>query len=253
VTSTSFSFIDLFAGIGGMRIGFESAGGACVLTCEIDDYAMETYRLNHSPGKGHKYVGDILSLKSNEIPKHDVLVAGFPCQPYSIAGLRKGLQDDRGAVFMEIIRILKDKKPKSFLLENVKGIMAHDKGATFDYMLSLLEGIGYHMRYQVLNSMEHANIPQNRERVFIVGFLNLESAKAFEFPKKMKLSKTIHSALEKRQVDSRFYYDDRFDCYDEIKKSVVSGETVYQWRQRDERRKKRLTRRHLHPDPKREP
>ena len=129
--SKGFTFIDLFAGIGGMRIGFEAAGGSCLLTCEIDDAALETYKLNYRPNHKHEYFGDICELQSKKVPKHDVLIAGFPCQPYSIAGLRKGLLDERGTVFMEIIRLLKDKKPKAFLLENVKGIMAHDKGATF--------------------------------------------------------------------------------------------------------------------------
>ena len=225
-----FRFIDLFAGLGGMRLGFEAAGGACVLTCEINEAAMATYKLNYSPDHKHVFVGDICELPSASIPKHEVLIAGFPCQPYSIAGLRKGLQDDRGTVFMEIIRILRDKKPKSFLLENVKGIMAHDKGATFTYMLSLLEELGYHMRYQVLNSMEHANVPQNRERVFIVGFLSKKSAEMFSFPKKIRLTRTIHSAIEREDVDSRFFYDDRYDCFSEIKEAVTSPDTVYQWR-----------------------
>jgi DNA (cytosine-5)-methyltransferase 1 len=230
VEKKSFTFIDLFAGIGGMRIGFERAGGQCVLTCEIDEAATETYRLNYQPNHGHVYAGDICALESRNVPKHDVLVAGFPCQPYSIAGLRKGLKDERGTVFMEILRILGDKKPKAFLLENVKGIMAHDKGATFKYMVSLLEELGYNLRFQVLNSMVHANVPQNRERVFIVGFRNKKAATAFVFPKEIKLTKTIHDLLEGREVDSRFFYDERYDCFDEIKKSLTSTDTVYQWR-----------------------
>jgi DNA (cytosine-5)-methyltransferase 1 len=225
-----FTFIDLFAGIGGMRLGFEAAGGICSLTCEIDESAIETYKLNYSPIHKHKFVGDICLLESCDVPKHDVLIAGFPCQPYSIAGLRKGLLDDRGKVFMEIIRILMDKKPKSFLLENVKGIMAHDKGSTFSYMISLLETCGYHMRYQVLNSMVHANIPQNRERVFIVGFRSKKAANDFKFPEPMKLKKTIHDALEDSIVDNRFYYDNRYECFEEIEQSVTSTDTIYQWR-----------------------
>jgi DNA (cytosine-5)-methyltransferase 1 len=230
VQAPNFRFIDLFAGIGGMRLGFEAAGGQCVLTCEIDDAAMETYRLNYQPGHDHIFAGDICELPSESILDHDVLVAGFPCQPYSIAGLRKGLQDERGTVFMEIIRILRDKQPKAFLLENVKGIMAHDKGATFGYMLSLLENLGYSMRYQVLNSMDHANVPQNRERVFIVGFLDQAAATSFKFPAAKRLTKTIHSALESGEVDSRYFYDGRYDCFEEIEKAVVSMDTIYQWR-----------------------
>jgi DNA (cytosine-5)-methyltransferase 1 len=226
----TFKFIDLFAGIGGMRIGFERAGGQCVLTCEINDAATETYRLNYQPNHDHVYVGDICALESKDVPSHDVLVAGFPCQPYSIAGLRKGLKDERGTVFMEILRILADKKPKAFLLENVKGIMAHDKGATFQYMVSLLEELGYNLRFQVLNSMVHANVPQNRERVFIVGFRSKKAAEAFNFPNEIKLTKTIHDLLESREVDPRYFYDKRYDCFDEIKKSLTSPDTLYQWR-----------------------
>lgn len=176
-----FTFIDLFAGIGGMRLGFESAGGRCVLTSEIDAFAVETYSLNYSPDHPHKYFGDICKIKSADVPKHDVLIAGFPCQPYSIAGLRKGLKDERGTVFMEIIRILKDKKPKAILLENVKGILAHDNGRTFEYMVSLIEDLGYHVKHQTLNSMTHGNVPQNRERVFIVGFLSKVTLIALSF------------------------------------------------------------------------
>ena len=225
-----FSFIDLFAGIGGMRLGFEAAGGTCVLTCEIDPVALETYSLNFKPKHPHKYFGDICTMNSKDIPQHDVLIAGFPCQPYSIAGLRKGLQDERGTVFMEIIRILKDKKPKAVLLENVKGILAHDKGQTFDYMISLIKQLGYTVKSETLNSMTHGNVPQNRERVFIVGFLDEEATNRFHFPKPIPLTKSISDQMEQNEVDGKYYYDERFDCYIEIKKMVRSEDTLYQWR-----------------------
>ena len=225
-----FTFIDLFAGIGGMRLGFEAAGGRCVLTSEIDAAAIETYSLNYSPDHPHKYLGDICKIKSTEVPKHDVLIAGFPCQPYSIAGLRKGLKDERGTVFMEIIRILKDKKPKAILLENVKGILAHDNGRTFEFMVSLIEELGYSVKYQTLNSMTHGNVPQNRERVFIVGFLNKSASERFEFPKAIPLTKSISDAMENVKVEQKYYYNERFDCYTEIKKMVISQHTLYQWR-----------------------
>lgn len=230
VSENHFTFIDLFAGIGGMRIGFESAGGQCVLTSEIDDAAIQTYALNYSPDHTHKYFGDIRKIKSIDIPKHDVLIAGFPCQPYSIAGLRKGLKDERGTIFMEIIRILKDVKPKAILLENVKGILAHDEGRTFAYMISLIEVLGYHVKYQTLNSMTHGNVAQNRERVFIVGFLNKTAAERFEFPSAIPLTKSISDAMEDEEIDAKYYYDDRFECFAEIEKVVKSNDTLYQWR-----------------------
>ena len=227
----SFKFIDLFAGIGGMRIAFEKAGGECVLTCEINEAALTTYKANYKPKADHIYYNDILTLESKIVPKHNVLVAGFPCQPYSIAGLRKGLKDERGGnVFLAILRILKDKKPDSFLLENVKGIMSHNKGQTFQFMIDSLSRCGYKIQHKVLNSMTHANVPQNRERVFVVGFIDPEKAQNFEYPKETKLTNTIHGCLEQTKVSPEFYYDNRYDCYKEISKAIKSRDTLYQWR-----------------------
>jgi DNA (cytosine-5)-methyltransferase 1 len=226
-----FKFIDLFAGIGGMRIAFENAGGQCVLTCEINNDALTTYKANFPTGSNHVYHNDILTLTKEITPNHDVLVAGFPCQPYSIAGLRKGLHDERGGdVFLSILRILKEKQPQVFMLENVKGMLNHDKGETFKFMTQSLADCGYHLTQQVLNSMEYANVPQNRERVFVVGFRDKSKLDNFEFPSKVKLTKTIHDCLETEKVPSEFYYDNRYECFKEISKSVKSKDTLYQWR-----------------------
>lgn len=227
----SFKFIDLFAGIGGMRIAFEKAGGECVLTCEINELALTTYKANFKPKNDHIYYNDIITLDSKLVPKHSVLVAGFPCQPYSIAGLRKGLNDERGGdVFLAILRILNDKKPDSFLLENVKGMMNHENGETFKFMIDSLRKCGYTVQYKVLNSMTHANVPQNRERVFVVGFSDADKANKFEYPKETPLTNAIHGCLEETKVSAEFYYDDRFGCYQEISKAVKSKDTLYQWR-----------------------
>lgn len=228
----SFKFIDLFAGIGGMRLGFEDAGGTCVLTCEIDSHARKTYELNHiSPDKEHKYFEDIFDLKSSDVPSHDVLVAGFPCQPFSIAGLRKGLKDKRGKVFEEIIRILKDKQPAAFLLENVKGMLSHNDKKTYtEVMKPMLMEAGYMIKEAVLNSMTHANVPQNRERLFIVGFRDESKCLKFEFPKKIKLTRTIEDLLRHEEAQERHFYTERFDCYTQIKRELRSEETLYQWR-----------------------
>ena len=228
----NFKFIDLFAGIGGMRLGFESAGGVCVLTCEIDSHATETYKLNHSsPSKEHVYAKDIFDLKSSQVPEHHVLVAGFPCQPFSIAGLRKGLKDKRGKVFEEIIRILEDRTPDAFLLENVKGMLSHKGGETYaEIMRPMLEAAGYNVKEMVLNSMTHANVPQNRERLFIVGFRDAAKCDAFQFPDKMKLTQTIDDLLRHSEAKDRHFYTDRFDCYEQIKRELKSEETLYQWR-----------------------
>lgn len=228
--TAKFTFIDLFAGIGGMRIAFEGAGGECVLTCEIDSNAIKTYEANYKPKHPHIYAKDICKLNSNDVPSHDVLIAGFPCQPYSMAGLRHGLKDQRGQVFLEIIRILKDKQPSTFLLENVKGMVEHDNGKTFKFMCESLEKVGYFIKYQVLNSMTHANIPQNRARVFIVGMRNSKKLEAFNFPTELKLTKTIHDCLDGKSVKPNHIYDERYGCYEQIKKSVEKDDTLYQWR-----------------------
>ena len=228
MNSESFSFIDLFAGIGGMRLGFEAAGGKCILTCEIDEDALATYAANFRPKHPHRYVRDIRDLL--EVPKHDVLVAGFPCQPYSIAGLRMGLEDERGQVFLEIVRILRESKPRAFLLENVKGMMSHSSGTTFAYMTKLLEECGYTIKAEILNSMTHANVPQNRERVFIAGFRDPGASERFRFPQPTPLKSTVHDCFEVSPVDARYYYDNKYGCSKELAKVVRSPDTVYQWR-----------------------
>jgi DNA (cytosine-5)-methyltransferase 1 len=227
----SLKFIDLFAGIGGMRIAFEDAGAECVLTCEINEDALTTYKANFKGNSNHIYHNDILTLTKNIVPKHNILVAGFPCQPYSIAGLRKGLKDERGGdVFLSILKILKERTPDAFLLENVKGMLNHDKGETFAFMKKSLEDCGYFTTNKVLNSMEYANVPQNRERVFLVGFRDEAKLKKFTFPSEVKLTKTIHDCLETKKVSEEFYYTDRYDCFSEIKQNIKSKDTLYQWR-----------------------
>lgn len=225
-------FIDLFAGIGGMRLGFESAGAECVLTCEINEAAMITYKANYSPGIEHVYAENILTLRSSDIPSHDILVAGFPCQPYSIAGLRKGLKDERGGdIFLAILRILRDKSPAAFMLENVKGMINHENGETFKFMLKSLSECGYHIDHQILNSMTHANVPQNRERVFVVGFRDSEKLAEFKFPKLIPLTKSIHDCLEAKKVGDEFYYtDQKYACTKTLKVEMKNKDTIYQWR-----------------------
>jgi DNA (cytosine-5)-methyltransferase 1 len=230
----NFTFSDLFAGIGGMRLGFESQGGECVLTCENNKSAQLTYNLNFKKNvPSHLFHDDILTLvdSKKKIPYHDILLAGFPCQPYSIAGLRKGLSDTRGGdVFTSILKILDTSKPKAFLLENVKNMKSHDKGNTLEYMIHKLENCGYFTDYKILNSMEYANVPQNRERLFFVGFKDQRQLQSFNYPNKIKLTKTIHDCLEQKVVSPEFYYDDRYGMYQIIKKAIKSYETMYQWR-----------------------
>ena len=184
-----FTFIDLFSGIGGFRLAFESVGGKCVFSSDIDKWANETYFMNF----GEYPHGDISEIDENQIPDHDILCAGFPCQPFSIGGYRKGFCDTRGTLFFEIERILKAKKPKMFLLENVKGLTNHDKGRTFKVIKESLWNLGYSLFYQVLNSKDYG-VPQNRERIFIVGFR--DEVKSFKFPIPIENKANINELLE---------------------------------------------------------
>ena len=175
--SSSFRFIDLFAGIGGIRHAFEQIGGTCVFTSEWDDYAQRTYKENFSD-QGHDLNGDITEIDAQDIQDHEVLLAGFPCQPFSIAGVSKknslgrshGFSDEtQGTLFFDVARIIDEKRPKAFLLENVKNLVSHDKGRTFDVIRrTLTEELGYHIHYRILDGAHFT--PQHRERILIVGF-----------------------------------------------------------------------------------
>ena len=171
--NTYFTFIDLFAGIGGMRIAFEQAGGHCVYSNEWNKYSQQTYFANF----GDQPDGDITKVDANTIPDHDILVAGFPCQPFSIAGVSKkhslgratGFEDKtQGTLFFDVCRILKAKRPKAFLLENVKNLCSHDRGRTFKVIRESLDELDYEVFYQVVDGQ--AFVPQHRERILIVGF-----------------------------------------------------------------------------------
>ena len=174
----AFTFIDLFAGIGGMRLAFEQQGGRCVFTSEWDAYARKTYAANFHDGPEHVFAGDITSVHEKDVPDHDVLLAGFPCQPFSIAGVSKknalgrphGFADKtQGTLFFDVARIIAEKQPKAFLLENVKNLASHDKGRTLATILDVLRNeLGYTVTTKVINGKHF--VPQHRERIIIVGF-----------------------------------------------------------------------------------
>jgi len=229
--NSSFKFIDLFAGIGGFRLALQNVGGKCVFTSEWNKEAQKTYRENF----GEVPFGDITKERNkNYIPeKFDVLCAGFPCQAFSIAGYQKGFADTRGTLFFDIEQIIEKHKPKVVFLENVKNLVSHDKGNTFKTIIDTIEiKLGYKAFYKILNSATHANIPQNRERIFIVAFdpKQVENFEKFEFPSKIKLTKTIHDILEKGKQDDAFYYKKEHQYYPELEKTMQSKDTVYQWR-----------------------
>jgi len=226
-----FKFIDLFAGIGGFRLALQNLGGKCIYTSEWDNFAKKTYRENF----GEIPFGDITKESTkNYIPeKFEVLCAGFPCQAFSIAGNRKGFTDTRGTLFFDIEDIIVKHRPKVVFLENVKNLVTHDKGKTFKTIIEILEKkLNYTVYSKVLNSMTHANIPQNRERIFIVAFdpEQVKKNKEFKFPEEIKLTNTIHDILENGKQDDKYYYPKNHKYYPELKTTMTSKDTVYQWR-----------------------
>lgn len=225
----SYKTLDLFAGIGGVRMGFERAGFETVFGNDFDPYCKFTYDLNFKnvPLK----VADITQLKTSELPDFDILLGGFPCQPFSIAGYRKGFLDTgRGDLFFHIIRILKDKKPRAVFLENVKNLQSHDNGRTYNIILTALNDLGYHVKMKVLNSSEYGDVPQNRERVYIVGFKSKGQLEAFEFPKPINLTKSVSGLLD-NTVDDKYYYN-KSVLLPTLKKAMTKKGVVYQWRRR---------------------
>lgn len=202
-----FKFVDLFAGIGGIRIPFQELGGKCVFTSEWDKFAQKTYRLNY----GEEPNGDITEIEANEIDDFDVLLAGFPCQPFSQAGLGKGFEDTRGTLFFEIERIISEKRPKAFLLENVKQLKGHDKGRTLQVILQHLHKLDYFVDYEVLRAADYG-VPQNRERIYIVGFdtrqINIEENYRFPYPKPTYQKTRLGDILE-NDVDEKYTISDR--------------------------------------------
>jgi len=178
--TTNFRFIDLFAGIGGMRLAFEAAGGQCVFSSEWDKFAQKTYKANF----GELPHGDITKISERDIPRFDILLAGFPCQPFSSIGKREGFKHKtQGTLFYDVARIIDSHKPKAFLLENVSGLITHDDGRTFTTIIGVLTDLGYEIEYKILDSSDFG-VPQKRDRIYIVGF-NRRKVKVnnFEFPK----------------------------------------------------------------------
>jgi len=217
----------LFAGVGGIELGFKQAGFTPVLANEIDKYAGVTYSLNHT----HPLIlRDIHELETKEIPRIDVLTGGFPCQAFSVAGYRKGFKDPRGNVFWEIVRILDEKKPSIVFLENVKNLTGHDGGKTFEVVLNALQELGYHVSYKVMNAAEYTKVPQNRERIYIVGFRKIQNFSKFEFPTELNATLDLADFIDfESKVDDTFYYKDKY-MSKELEKKITSRDTVYQWR-----------------------
>lgn len=212
-----FKFIDLFAGIGGIRLAYQNLGGKCVFTSEWDKFAKKTYEANF----GEMPFGDITKIDETLIPDHDVLLAGFPCQPFSIAGVSKKnalgrkhgfLDETQGTLFFDIARIIKHKKPKAFMLENVKNLVSHDKGNTFRVIKKTLSGLGYSVHYKVLDGKHY--VPQHRERIIIAGFRSdvYKGKEDFKFPDLPLPDKKIKDILESR-IDRKYTLSDKLWNY----------------------------------------
>ncbi len=212
--------IDLFAGIGGIRIAFEQNGVKCVKSSEIDEKARETYIRNFYD----EPLGDIMKIEPNELPNYDILAGGFPCQPFSLAGLRKGFEDTRGTLFFEVARLLKYKKPKAFFLENVEGIVNHDNGRTLSVIEKTLSELGYEFQWKVMNACDYG-VPQNRKRWYCVGFRkdlnigfienNRKHKKIYNFPDKEPLNYKIEDIV--KPIQSHDY-----DVSDTCKKNILT-------------------------------
>lgn len=225
-----------FAGVGGIDMGFEQAKHfKTVYANEIDPYPVKTFEKNFDIKVDNR---DIRDVKSNELPDFDVMLAGFPCQAFSIAGYRQGFDDQkgRGTLFFELVRIFNEKKPKIIFLENVKNLVGHDNGNTFRVILNELQNSGYHVKYAVLNAMEYGNVPQNRERIYIVAFQNKSEYLHFEFPLPVKLTTKLTDVIDyKSQLDEKYYYTKgkyKGDIYEKLVEAIDNTNTVYQWRRK---------------------
>lgn len=219
--------VGLFSGVGGIELGFMKAGFTPIWSNEIDENAAKTFRLNH---KHSLIVDDIKNIESKNIPTSSVIVGGFPCQAFSVAGYRKGFFDERGEIFFQMARVIKDKKPRVIFIENVKNLKTHDNKKTFLTIRETLESFGYHLKDFILNASEYGNIPQNRERIYIIGFLYKKDFDNFKEIKPIKLTTKISDIVSyDKKVDDKFYYKNS-SLYEKIKLEIVKKDTLYQWR-----------------------
>lgn len=202
----NMSFIDLFAGIGGFRLALESLGGHCVYSNEWDKYAQSVYFNNF----GDVPEGDITQVDERNIPNHDILCAGFPCQAFSISGKQRGFEDSRGTLFFDVARIVKEKKPKVVFMENVKNFATHDNGHTLEVVKATMEELGYKFYQKVLNSVNYG-VPQKRERIYMVCFRKDLDIDSFAYPKAFPLTRHVEDFLLKDEIELKELYIDRPD------------------------------------------
>ncbi|MBW7799689.1 DNA cytosine methyltransferase [Streptococcus thermophilus] len=236
-TQNKYNIAAFFSGVGGIELGFEQTNKFRVVYAnEFDKYARETYSLNYPDTKLD--ARDIHIVPADEVVDQDgndnidIVVGGFPCQAFSIAGYRKGFEDDRGDLFFELLRIIEAKKPKAIFVENVKNMVSHDHGNTFKVIREALTENNYFIKWKVLNGKDYGNIPQNRERIYIVGFDNKETYDLFEFPEEIELTTSLRDIIDFGDKKDELYYyrEGKQRFFDELKLKMTSQDTVYQWR-----------------------
>ena len=217
-----------FAGIGGICYGFKQEGFEVVYANEFDKNACKSYRANHP--ETNLVEGDVRQVESSSIPDFDVFTGGFPCQPYSLAGNKEGLTDVRGTLFFDIVRILKEKQPSAFLLENVKNIQSTHNGDDFKVILDHLKALGYHVKHEVLGGHTHGNAPQCRERMFLVGFLDQVKSENFKFPQTIPLTSKLNDIIDRtNKAAEKYYYTPKSQYYN-MMKDAMTNESIYQMR-----------------------
>ena len=218
-----------FTGVGGIELGFKQTGFEIVYSNEIDIKASQTYKENFDE---YISVKDIKDVGEEEVPDVDVIVGGFPCQAFSVAGYQKGFEDERGEIFFQLARIIKEKLPRVIFIENVKNLLSHDGGNTFKVIRETLESYGYKLKVSVLNASEYGNIPQNRERIYIIGFLNKSDYDNYKEIQPIPLEKSISDIIDfNKKVDEKYYYTkEKTKFYDELEKEIKKTDTLYQWR-----------------------
>ncbi len=231
VSTQSYEVASFFGGVGGIDLGFEQTKKfSTVYINEFDKNAQETISVNFPDVRLDRR--DIHEVKAEEVPSTDLIVGGFPCQAFSIAGYRKGFEDERGDLFFELLRIIKFHKPRAIFIENVKNMVTHDHGNTFKVIREALTLNGYYIKWKVMNSKNYGDIPQNRERIYIVGFLSKNAFDKFKFPEEIELKKTLKDVIDFDTLEEEKYYYRKGvqPFYDKLAEDVLSQESVYQWR-----------------------
>lgn len=232
-TTEKYKVAAFFSGVGGIELGFEQTGEFRVVYAnEFDKNAQITYEANHPDVYLDRR--DIHEVKPEDIDSDiDIVVGGFPCQAFSIAGYRKGFEDDRGDLFFEMFKLIKAKRPRVIFIENVKNMVTHDHGQTFKVIRETLVMNGYFVKWKVLNGKDHGNIPQNRERIYIVGFLSKSAYMSFQFPGVVDLTKSLKDIIdfESKSINDYFYYKEgRQPFFNKLESEITSQDTIYQWR-----------------------